>query len=438
MPEATRTIEHFPALKSQVGKWVYYLTAMPFREVAARVKKLPRKIDNLQLHIILQREVTESRLSQISTYLTTVEEHFFNSIVVGVEGGDPQWYPVEISDNGPYGPLRIDSSVYPDSLGVLELDGTEQMFTIDGQHRVEGIRKALMDDESLGADMLPVIIVAHLPTTSGFQRTRRLFSTLNRYARQVSEGDRVLLDEDDGYAIATRELVRSHWALSKVDDQSIENPNWMVAYATTAQIHRSSHSFTTLVTLYKHTKTFFVARGRERTELGRRRPSDEKIDEIHGSAVEYWDAVAKFCGPVSDVFASVPGDGTVAKYRGDKGGSIMLRPAGQMAFCEAARIMAYRKVPVLEAVHKLSEVQLSLNDKPWRNVLWDGKKMMTANPKLNRNLLLHMVGEPEESKGYSVLDDFRIMVNDDKAELGDIVKFDRVQRRKIVGLDGKV
>ena len=193
MPEATRTIDHFPALKSQVGKWVYYLTAMPFREVAARVKRLPRKIDNRQLHILLQRELKESRLSQISTYLTKVEERFFNAIVVGVEGGDTQWYPVEVSDTGPYGPLRIDSSVYPDSLGVLELDGTERMFTIDGQHRVEGIRKALIDDESLGTDMLPVIIVAHLPTTSGFQRTRRLFSTLNRYARPVSTGDRVLL-----------------------------------------------------------------------------------------------------------------------------------------------------------------------------------------------------------------------------------------------------
>ena len=42
------------------------------------------------------------------------------------------------------------------------------------------------------------------------QRVRRLFSTLNRYAKPVSMRDIIALDEDDIIAIASRELIDNH------------------------------------------------------------------------------------------------------------------------------------------------------------------------------------------------------------------------------------
>ena len=42
------------------------------------------------------------------------------------------------------------------------------------------------------------------------QRSRRLFSTLNRYAKPVSMRDIIALDEDDVVAIASRDLIDTH------------------------------------------------------------------------------------------------------------------------------------------------------------------------------------------------------------------------------------
>ena len=441
MIEVSGSIEYFPALKCKVGKWVYYLTSMPFSEVASRVKKLPRRVDNRQLHVLLQRELRDERLRQIARYLATVEERFLNAVVIGVEGGDPHWLPVDISDTGQYGPLPIDRNVFKDFLGVLQLDRTERMFTIDGQHRVEGIKLALKDHPELGSEMLPVIFVAHLPTDSGLERTRRLFSTLNRYAVRVSQGDIVLLNEDDGYAIATRQLVREHWGLNRVSDPEVDDPLWLVEPATNVQLAPNNvHSFSTIVSLYNQAVIFYPARGRRRTDLKTVRPEPDVLDDIYTHVSRYWDTVAEYCDPVKEAFTSVPGDGTVAKHRGPDGGHLLFRPAGQAAFCEAVRVMMFRRVNLSEAIGKLSQVSLDLSSQPWRGVLWDGSTMMSAKARLNRNLLLHMVGEPPDPdrgvKDYSVEAEYRKAINDENASLSDLVKFPRVGRRKIIGLNG--
>ena len=95
-------------------------------------------------------------------------------------------------------------------LGILRLDGTQTLFAIDGQHRVEGIRQALKENKELGREEVSVILVAHRNDSDGMERTRRLFTTLNRYAKPVSKSEIVALDEDDIIAITTRALVEKH------------------------------------------------------------------------------------------------------------------------------------------------------------------------------------------------------------------------------------
>ena len=315
------------------------------------------------------------------------------------------------------------------------------MFTIDGQHRVEGIKIALKEHSELGTEMLPVILVAHLPTDPGFERTRRLFSTLNRYAVKVSTGDIVLLNEDDGYAITTRKLVRDHWGLSGVNDPEDHDPLWLVVPAAAVQLPPGNvHSLTTIVSLYNQVLTFYPARGTRRTGLKTTRPEPDVLEDIYEHASRYWDALAEYCEPIRETFDSVPGDGTVARYRGDFGGHLLFRPAGQAAFCEAVRVMMFRRVDLREAVYKLCQVSLDLDAKPWRGVLWDGSTMMSAQSRLNRNLLLHMVGEPPDPEprvnSYSVEQVYRQAINDERADLADIVKFPPVRRRKLIGLNG--
>ena len=73
-----------------------------------------------------------------------------------------------------------------------------------------GTARALEADPSLGNEEVAVIFVGHSKDQAGLERTRRLFSTLNRYAKPVSTRDIIALDEDDAVAIVTRRLVDSH------------------------------------------------------------------------------------------------------------------------------------------------------------------------------------------------------------------------------------
>lgn len=55
-----------------------------------------------------------------------------------------------------------------------------------------------------------MMIIGHTDSIEGKTRTRRIFSTLNRYAKPVGKGDIIALDEDDIVAIITRDLLEEY------------------------------------------------------------------------------------------------------------------------------------------------------------------------------------------------------------------------------------
>ena len=99
-------------------------------------------------------------------------------------------------------------------MGILKLSGDEKLFAIDGQHRVEGVKRLAerIGEEAFEEipDELCAIFVSHKKSSAGMQRTRRLFSTLNRYAKPVSLAELIILDEDDVVAITCRNLIAKH------------------------------------------------------------------------------------------------------------------------------------------------------------------------------------------------------------------------------------
>ena len=203
---------HLPALRAHMGDWVYYISFMPMSEIAARIS-IAESIHSAEtLQELLQRQLS-NRSGDIKAYLDTQPQRFFNALVVGTYGGNPQWHEVAIR--------KIESKLSdpPDylegALGILTLQGTEKLFAIDGQHRVAGIQKAVEGKPELGKEEVCVIFMAGVTAEKrkkdqqGFERTRRLFTTLNRYAKPVSKRDIIALDEDDVIAITTREAVES-------------------------------------------------------------------------------------------------------------------------------------------------------------------------------------------------------------------------------------
>jgi DNA sulfur modification protein DndB len=215
MKEQSSLMLRVPALRAKMGDWIYYAAFLKMGDIAARVSLAEDIHKHKALRDLIQRQVDESGHAEaIKNYLLTQEQRFFNSIVVGVYGGDPDFYELAI-DSSPQMSAEDVPANLKGALGILEFDGTEKMFAIDGQHRVVGIKKAINADEKLKDEEVVVLFVGHNTSDMGMERSRRLFTTLNRYAKPVSKADIIALDEDDVVAILTRMLVEQHPFFSK-------------------------------------------------------------------------------------------------------------------------------------------------------------------------------------------------------------------------------
>jgi len=178
-----------PAMNCKMGDRGYLVTAMRFSEIAERVVGDVRLIHkSVKLAEWIQRQLITAHANRIANYLKTEPSRFFNALVIGVYGGDPQWSELSVTD--PADELTDDEQQRVNAtIGVLILTGKETLFPIDGQHRVVGIKKAVLDEPELGDEEVTVIFVGHAKSDTGTQRTRRLFVTLNQRAKKVSNPD---------------------------------------------------------------------------------------------------------------------------------------------------------------------------------------------------------------------------------------------------------
>ena len=217
--------KRFPALRSRIGDWYYYVTTLPFREVALRVQPATDLVTTRDMSSWIQRSIVQERAKRIADYLINQSQHFFPGIVVGVFRGEPTWYEIDVEDNV----ALTDPAIVPNAqytLGLLELNGTEQLYAIDGQHRIAGIKEALKRlttqdntehrDRLANEDLTILFVSADIDSEGQLQRVRRLFTTLNKEAKKVSDAEIVALDEDDAAAIVTRWIATTYDGLPSV------------------------------------------------------------------------------------------------------------------------------------------------------------------------------------------------------------------------------
>lgn len=376
-----------------MGDWIYYVTCISLGEIAKRVSQAEELHQSESLNELIQRELTD-RSKLISTYLLSQEQRFFNAIIVGVYGGNPEWLDIALLSSDQLRALEIDETAdtrISDTLGLLKLTGTEELFAIDGQHRVEAIKQAIGKNRELADEEVTMILVGHKRTPEGMERTRRLFSTLNRYAKPVTPGEIIALDEDDAFAIVTRRLVDEHDVL-KGRRASPEKQ---------ARMHSSNtSSLTTILAVYDVTLTLTLKAEPDWTKpnLTRLRPPEPTLEALHQRCDQFWSLLADHFEPVREVRDS-PIDANIAgKYRHAGGGHLLFRPIGLMAFARAVRTWMDRGATMEHAIGQLAGVPLELTKAPWPNVLWNpgNNTMETAASRrdLAAGLLLLWAGGP--------------------------------------------
>jgi DNA sulfur modification protein DndB len=418
MPNPAEAV--FPSIRARMGDWWYYVTTMSLTEVAARVLPVDKIHEKKELKTWIQRTLEPTRLSQIAQYLLTQEQHFFNGIVVGIYGGEPEWFPVSIGESPTLELSKVDERTQT-AIGLLKLGGTEEIFAIDGQHRVEGIKEALKQNPEIGAEDQCIIFVAHKKTDAGRERTRRLFSTLNKYAVRVSPGELVALSEDDTFAIVVRKLIDHYKPL---------NADFVPLTATTNIPEKYKGCITTVLGLNTLVEIIALPKtpegGKERKQLKIGPPHEQTIQAIYDQHCSFWESLRKYIPEIKKVTNSAPSQELASKYRNEEGGHVLFRPFGQKAFANAVRIMMDRDIDMDKAIKALSKVPFYLHQTPWVGVLWNptAKKVMWGNDTLAQNLFLYMVGQeiPGKSKNepYDLEEAYRKALDNPEASIDDI------------------
>lgn len=375
-----------PALRAQMGDWTYYVALMKMRDISERVSLADEIHKSQAMKDLIQREVDESSHSlAISRFLLNHDQRLFNSLVVGVYGGTPIFYDLVIADNPELDEEDIPYNV-ENSLGVLILDGNEKLFALDGQHRVAGIRKAVQEERELGEEEVSIIFVSHSNDPLGLERTRRLFTRLNRYAKPVSRYEKIALDEDDVIAIVTRDLVEEHPLFRD-----------KVSLSKGKNISTQDHiSFTSVVALYEALDHFLRMSLRGWKDYKGTRPSDQVIEQFKESAVNLWNVLVKYFPPIYEMMEEDPEAQVAKKYRNRTGGHLLFRPVGLLMFIKVVRKLIDLGLTLEKAIERLANIPMELSEAPWLGLLWDhqNKRMITAgeNQRAGIKLMYYSVG----------------------------------------------
>lgn len=337
----------FPATRLTMNSWEYYSLKMSFADFfhesdddynLVKFNKEFEKPDLLDEE--MQRELDSSRAkSSIVEYLHK-EDAFFGSVVIACLGDQPEWHHLkpqkEVLEE-----LNIEKR---ESLGYVKLSSSQNYYVLDGQHRLFAIRHILRNEETLNEfgglekfkdTTINVILVnrGEGEDKANFKtKYRRLFTSLNRYAKPTSTESNIIMDEDDAAAILTRRLIRD-LSIFESEEKPIDNPN---INCKSESLSKNTEFLTSLATFYEmNIKLLQTTRNRivpglnNYNDYKTERPSDETLDMLYEPLKEQWEALFRVLPQLTDVAFRKNSRDPNAQIGSVKNDFAFLRPAIQ-------------------------------------------------------------------------------------------------------------
>ncbi len=373
-----------PAIRSKIGDWNFYSTVLSFKNIQELIKD-PNEIHERQkLSEWIQREAIEKHSDEISSYIINNEQRFLGSLIIGVYDGAPEWSPLNVSFSHDHiGVTEEQQEDLNGKLGFLSLSGNEKLFAIDGQHRVSGIKKALTsedDYESICNDEVGAIFVSHdASTVEGRERTRRLFTTVNKKSQRVSKSAIIALDEDNGFAIITRKLIDTHWLF--------EDEREHISYTSTGSIVPENETLiTSVVGLYEIIKDLYIG---NKKEFETKRPNSEDIDDHFNICNDFFNILLEKYADYHNVFVNRRGNASGFRNL------LLFRPIGQRVFAKATQVLLLRNKTLDESMTLLLNANMNLNTTDWHHILWNpiDSKMINNKIVFAETKLLNLINE---------------------------------------------
>lgn len=377
-----------PAIRGKIGETIYYTTNLSFEQINNMVSRVDSELHTSNtLKDEIQRSLSNN-YKKIKDYILNREDHFFNSLVLAVYNGDPRWTEIRYE-------LEEDTFY---NVGILHFSGDEKIFPVDGQHRVEGIKAALEENKELATENISVMLIGHSNTIEGREKSRRIFSTLNRYAKPVSLGDIIALDEDDIAAIVTRDLLEEY-ILFKEDRIKASNSKSISI--------NDKKSFTSLITLYScHVellKAFLFLKDQKKRssakikEFLKNRPDDSILEEFKEYLIRFWNLMILIFPEIGS-FLSSDEENPAAELRSTlTGGNLFFRPVSLLSFVTVVSniLLTFDVDKTEEILRRYSSMDRMISNPLWERILWDpnGNRMIVANSTLIKDILYYIYND---------------------------------------------
>jgi DNA sulfur modification protein DndB len=185
----------FPALRGKMGELDYALVMMKLGELVKHIsyaEEIQEWDGGIPAEFKKQRKLNMSRIiNEMVPYLTATPDHFYGAITAELERpGDPQ------------NKLLFEPVGGHETMGILTLDGSEQVMALDGQHRLKSIELSMKTHPDLARESIAVILVPG----KGYKKSQQLFTDLNRYAKQPSKTLNLLFEHREFFAVVAKEV----------------------------------------------------------------------------------------------------------------------------------------------------------------------------------------------------------------------------------------
>jgi DNA sulfur modification protein DndB len=352
-----------PVLRGRMGSTDYYLATMKARELAA-VAMMAAELPAWTTWSVFerfQRELAIKRVEkEIVPYLVRTRDRFFNALIVLVF--EPEVFEYEALAETVSGLPRAYKSA-AEQMGFLTIDGGN-LVVLDGQHRLGALRGVLTAGseltgeyvEAVAEDQVSVLFVPH----ESFEKTRRIFNKVNRYAKPTSPTDNIITSEDDGSAIVTRWLVEGAPPLGLVGPQpplnAMDGAGEPIVEWRQQTLRPEARKFTTLSALYQMTLIILAADGISGFDEKHmvNRPSDELLTRAYSFVADWWQRVLTTFTPYRRAIKLPSMLPDLRSYQAEY--SLLFRPIGQIAFMQTL-VGAVKLGRSLEEALELAEDQ---------------------------------------------------------------------------------
>jgi DNA sulfur modification protein DndB len=397
-----------PCLRGVIGDWVYYSTLMTAEQISNWIKTAKDIREAKTLDEELQRDIKE-RKKQIAKYLLQDKSRFFNSIIVGIFDGIPDWREFDLSKAQEEYADQFNSKYFKESLGLMVFNGDEKMFAIDGQHRVAGIQLAYEQEPNvITDDQYSVIFVAHVDNVNGMKRTRKLFSDINKNAKPVAKRDKIIIDEQELAAIVTRRVYAEYKHFDNGNLISLTEGNNLPSDDI---IH-----YTNITNLYDVVK---ILQPLFKIPKGTNEWDEDNIINFKSIVFDFLDTIIDSKQEYKDFFISKTK--SLSDLR-QNNAYLLFRPVG---FTMIAKIyVEFVKRNELDFFKKnIDKISYIFPDSPFNKIIWNNGKMdvKSGSQSLMVDLTLYMSGKYNENID-ALHKKLKDVTKNDNVQLPDIIR----------------